>query len=623
MSRSIVEQAHDYYDPGCPFDIPIPDTSLYALLGDAARLYPQRIALDYFGATTTYDEVLDQVLRAANVLYEAGVRRGDVVAIALPNCPQAFVAFYACQRIGAVAAQHNPLAPASEIRGQLGRHGGQTAIVWEKSAGSYPLDGTTALTQVFTVDISAPMPMSQRAALRLPVQRARSTRASLRATPAPGTLSWDRAVATARPIDPSVAHASGSDTAVILHTGGTNGVPKSVPLTHTNVGANVNQNIFWVWKLHEGAETFFSLLPYFHAFGMTFFLCAAVRLAATQVLLPKFDATMALHAHKRRPITFFVGVPPMFERILRAAHASGTSLRSIKFAVAGAMPLSTTLAAQWEQATGGMIVEGYGLSETSPVIAGAPLSDQRRHGVLGLPFASTEIRLVDVETGEHDVADGEPGEILVRGPQVFSGYLGMPEETARVLSADGWLRTGDIAVNSGGFLTMSDRKKELILSGGFNVYPSQVEDAIRSMPEVKDVAVVGMPVGEASEEVTAAVILEEGASTLTLEQVRQWAEKSLAHYALPRQIAFITEMPRNQIGKIMRRSVKDQLLDPASRLWEQTSRAVGDVVASASEVVRGVLPEVPGRSGASVIDEGEADGGHVGEEHGSLEPQGH
>ncbi|WP_276738636.1 AMP-binding protein [Actinomyces bouchesdurhonensis] len=551
MTRSIVEQAHDFYD-AVPYEVPVPETSLYELLDTAARLYPDRVALDYFGATTTYEQVRDQVLRAARVLHEAGVRAGDTVAIALPNCPQAFVAFYACMRIGAVAAQHNPLAPAAQIDGQIMRHGGRVAIVWEKCVDAFPLD---RLDTVFTVDISYGMPTSQRFLLKLPVPRARQMRAQLRGAVPAACVSWDRATASARPIDDDHPLPSPGDRAVILHTSGTNGVPKSAPLTHRNIGANVNQCIFWVWKLHEGAETFFSLLPYFHAFGLTFFLCAAVRKAATQVLLPKFDAQMALDAHKRRPVTFFVGVPPMFERILARAITSGTDISTIRYSVAGAMPLSTTLAEEWEATTGGTIVEGYGLSETAPVLTGAPLSDKRRHGVLGVPFPSTQLRLVSLEDDTRDVEDGTPGEIIVRGPQVFEGYLNAPEESARVFTSEGWFKTGDVGVNRDGFISMADRKKELILSGGFNVYPSQVEDAIRSLPGVADVAVVGVPVADATEEVTAAIIMEEGAQRLTLEQVREWAEKSIAHYALPRQIVFIAELPRNQMGKILRRKV--------------------------------------------------------------------
>lgn len=255
----------------------------------------------------------------------------------------------------------------------------------------------------------------------------------------------------------------------------------------------------------------------------------------------------------------------MFDRILAEARRTRTDLTSIRYSVAGAMPLSTELAQRWEEATGGMIVEGYGLSETSPVLTGAPLSDRRRHGVLGVPFPSTELRLVDLEDPSRDVEDGQPGEILVRGPQVFSGYLDAPEETAAVFTGDGWLRTGDIGVNHDGFITMADRKKELILSGGFNVYPSQVENAIRSMPGVRDVAVVGVPASGASEQVAAAIIMEDGVAPLTLDEVRTWAEKSIAHYALPRQLVFIAELPRNQIGKILRRKAAQMVKERLGR----------------------------------------------------------
>ena len=217
---------------------------------------PRAPAIDYFGATTTYQAIHHQVLCAAQVLSEAGVSKGDVVAIALPNCPQAFVVFWACMRIGAVAARRNPLAPAAEVKGQLERHGGRVAVVWEKSVEAYPLDGSTSIEQVFTVDISAHMPTGHRFLLSLPVAKARETRAQMRGEVPAGTRSWDRAVAAASPLPDATPHASVEDRAVILHTGGTNGVPKSVPLTHLNIGANVNQNVFWVWKFHEGARPF-------------------------------------------------------------------------------------------------------------------------------------------------------------------------------------------------------------------------------------------------------------------------------------------------------------------------------------------------------------------------------
>lgn len=554
----IVEQAHQFYEPGVPYEVPIAETSVFKLLEGSAKRYPERIAVDYLGRTITYRDVLDLSERAAQVLLDAGVQRGDVVALALPNCPQAFIAFYACQRIGAVAAQHNPLAPAAELAGQLARHKAKVAVAWEKTVEKLPLEDSD-LETVFSVDLTYWMPRKERMLLTLPVKQARQLREEMRARVPSSVRSWDQVLEHTRPVPKQYPHAKVEDVAVILHTGGTNGVPKSVPLTHRNLGTNVDQCLFWVWKLHEGAEVFYSLLPYFHAFGLTFFLLAAVKKAATQVVLPKFDVPLALQAQKRKPVTFFVGVPAMFERLAIGAIETETDITSIRFAVSGAMPLSERVAHLWETATEGIILEGYGLSETSPVLTGAPLSKNRRLGVLGLPFPSTRVRLVDLDDPSKEVADGDPGEIVVKGPQVFSGYLDNPEETAAAFTEDGWFRTGDIGVNQDGYLVMADRRKELILSGGFNVYPTQVENAIRDYPGVRDVAVVGVPTEDLREVVTAALVMDEDAEQPTLDQIREWAMKTLPAYALPKKLAALAELPRNQLGKILRKGVKEEL----------------------------------------------------------------
>lgn len=586
----IVEAAHGLYEPGVPFEIPVPEESVFSLLADAGRLYPTVLALDYFGQTYTYAQILEQAERAAQVLVELGVERGDVVALALPNCPQAFVAFYACQRIGAIAAQHNPLATADEIAGQVARHGAKVAVAWEGTVGKFPVGDDSPLRKILSVDITAQMPLKNRVLLSLPVKAAKKQRAQLRTEVPDSVGSWDELVRSAGRLPADYPQAKPGDVAVILHTGGTNGVPKSVPLTHRNLGANVNQCLFWVFKLHEGAEVFFSLLPYFHAFGLTFFLLAAVKKAATQVVLPKFDVDLALEAHRRRNVTFFVGVPPMFERIAKGALESGTDISSIRFAVSGAMPLSEKVAHLWESASHGVILEGYGLSETSPVISGSPLSPVRRLGTLGLPFPSTRVRLVELDDPTKDVEDGRPGEIIVKGPQVFEGYLDAPEENALAFTSEGWFRTGDIATSDGGYLYLADRRKELILSGGFNVYPSAVEDALRDFPGVKDVAVVGLPMDDEREVVTAALVMEEGEAEVTLEQIRAWAKDKVSAYALPKEIAYIAELPRNQLGKVLRRGVKEQLLDPMSKAFGQASRTVSELVTEVGEAARDVRP---------------------------------
>ena len=577
------------YQAGIPAVIEAPDAGLGELLETAAHFYPDRVAIDFLGATTTYRELLEASERAARLLHDAGVRRGDRVALIMPNCPQHVVAVYGALRLGAIVAEHNPLAPAEELRAQLERHGGRVVVAWEKGvdlildprsreAGAAgpeadsvdPLGGRT----VFSVDLSAALPARLRAALRLPVARAREARDSMRAPRLPaGVRSWDREAARAEPIPASWPRPGGRDVAVLLHTGGTTGAPKAAMLTHTNLRANANQAIAWVPMLHEGGENFLSLLPFFHAFGLTFNLFCAVQKAATQVMMPKFDVAEVLRAQARRPLTFFVGVPVMFERILRAAQEAGTDLRSLRFGVCGAAPMPPAVGAEWERVTGGFFVEGYGMTETSPIVAGTPMGPTRRLGALGLPFPSTDVRVVDPEALEAalgagapvdvdvEVPDGEPGELLVRGPQVFAGYWGDPEATAAAMLPGGWLRTGDMVRREESFLWMADRRRELILTGGFNVYPSQVEAAIRDMDGVADVAVVGMDAGARGETVVAAVVPAAGAApgAITLESVRAHAERALPHYALPRRLEIIDEMPRSAIGKVLRRQVREML----------------------------------------------------------------
>ena len=431
-----------------------------------------------------------------------------------------------------------------------------------------PLAGRT----VFAVDLARALPAHLRAALRLPVAKARATRASMKAERLPaGVRSWDTEVARAPRLAASWPHPAGSDVAVLLHTGGTTGTPKAAMLTHTNLRANANQAIAWVPMLHEGGENFLALLPFFHAFGLTFNLFCAVQKAATQVMMPKFDVEAVLAAHKRRPLTFFVGVPVMFERILRAAQKAGTNLASLRYGVCGAAPMPPQVGAQWEELTGGYFVEGYGMTETSPIIAGTPMGPTRRLGALGLPFASTDVRVVDPDAPvidpETEVPDREPAALLVRGPQVFAGYWQDPEATAAAMLPGGWLRTGDMVRREESFLWMADRRRELILSGGFNVYPSQVEAVLRQVPGVADIAVIGADNGSASETVVAAVVLDTDDSgeptaegrALSLEVLRSHGERLLPHYALPRRLEIIDEMPRSMIGKVLRREVRELL----------------------------------------------------------------
>ncbi|GAA2616279.1 long-chain-fatty-acid--CoA ligase [Paractinoplanes durhamensis] len=545
------------YPEGVPADITVPTQALTANLHNSIKRFPDRIALDFLGATTTYAQLGDQVARAAEALRKLKVKPGDRVALILPNCPQHVVAFYAVLRLGAVVVEHNPLYTADELAHQLEDHGAEVAICWEKVATTI----AGKVTTIVAVDLTAALPLVKRLALKLPLPPARKMRAEMRGPLPDGALRWEALVAAAEPIAETTKGPAVDDIALLQYTGGTSGTPKGAILTHKNLAANAEQSRVWVPGLRDGGETFYAVLPLFHAYGLTLCLTTAVQIAATIVLLPRFDAKMVLDAAKRRPPTFFPGVPPMYDRLATAARDHKADLSSVRYAISGAMPLPAKIVETWEALTAGLLIEGYGMTETSPITVGNPMSERRRTGSIGVPFPSTRVRIADRDDLDRDMPLGEPGEMLLQGPQVFSGYWNLPEETAAVLLPGGWIRTGDIAVMSDdGFLSIVDRIKELIITGGFNVYPSEVEDVLRKHPDVDDVAVVGLPSERTGEEVVAVVVAAEGAS-VDAEAVLRWARERLSGYKAPRRIEVTDELPRSQIGKVLRRQVRDDLLD--------------------------------------------------------------
>lgn len=554
------------YAAGVPADVAVPDEPLTATLVNAAERFPDRIAVDFEGQTTTYRELLDEVEQAAGALLALGVQRGDRVAIALPNCHAHVVAFWAVLRLGAVVVEHNPTYSEGELEHQLRDSGAVVAICWEQTAVRVlAVQDNTQLRHVVAVDLTRDLPAVKRFALSLPLPPARRLRAQLRGDVPATTPMWHRLVAAATPVPASHAPATADDVATIQYTGGTTGTPKGAVLTHRSLGSNATQGAAWT-QLTDGTETIYGVLPFFHAFGLTLCLTYAARIGATLVAFGKFDPASVLAAQRRRPATFLPGVAPMFDRLAALAEKKGADLSSIKISLAGAMPISRATADRWERLTGGLLIEGYGMTETGPVALGNPCTAERRPGALGLPFPSTEMRVVDPENPSVDVAPGERGELLIRGPQVFSGYWNRPEETAEQLLPDGWLRTGDVVVvDEHGFATLVDRIKEMIVTGGYKVYPSQVEAHLRSMPGVADVAVVGIPGGDMGEKVVAAVVLDPDAATggLDLAAVRAWCEQRLARYALPRELVIVADLPRSQIGKVMRRVVRERVMAEA------------------------------------------------------------
>ncbi len=547
------------YAEGVPEDLAEVSGSLVDIVEASAHDYPDAAALQFFGRTTSYRDLQQAIDRAAAGLAALGVKAGDPVAIVLPNCPQHIVAFYAVLRLGAVVVEHNPLYTARELRKQFEDHGAKHAIVWNKVVATvqeFPSD--LAVTNLVSVDVTRAMPALTRFALRLPVAKARESRDAL-TTRVRGTVPWESVVGHA-PLRASHPRPATDYLAIIQYTSGTTGTPKGASLTHRNLLANAAQAQAWVPSITRGDGcVVYAVLPMFHAYGLTLCLTFAMSMGARLVLFPKFDPDLVLEVTKKRPATFLPLVPPIADRLLAAATAKGVSLAGTEIAISGAMALPHELVVPFEKATGGYLVEGYGLSECSPVLMANPVAGNRVPGTVGLPLPGTECRVVDPDEPTADVAPGQPGELVVRGPQVFGGYYGKPEETEAVF-VDGWFRTGDIVtIDDAGFVRIVDRIKELIITGGFNVAPTEVEGALRQHPDVVDAAVVGLPSDHSGEEVVAAIVVDPG-KDVDVEAIREFARGILTPYKVPRRIFVVDELPKSLIGKVLRRQVKERLV---------------------------------------------------------------
>jgi long-chain acyl-CoA synthetase len=548
-----------HYQPGVPAQIELPTESLVEMLERSVTEGADHPALEFFGRRTSYRELGEQVDRAAEGLRLLGVRAGERVALILPNCPQHVVAFYAVLRLGAVVVEHNPLYTARELRHQFENHQARLVIAWDKAVPAlreFPSD--IEIDHIVSVNLLKAFPTIKRLALGLPVPSLRATRRSLTA-PAPGTMPWEDLLDHPR-IDPDHPRPAVTDLAAIQYTSGTTGRPKGAMLTHLNLYANALQGEAWMHGAEYRKEVFYAILPMFHAFGMTLYLTYGIRKQALLVLFPKFDPDMILDAMKKSPATVYCAVPPIYERTAMAAKERGVSLRSCRFCISGAMNLPDHVVELWESVSGGLLVEGYGMTESSPVALGNPFHPSRRTGTIGIPFPSTLMRVVDLQDPTRDVAQGEPGELLLKGPQVFGGYWNEPEETAKTLLPAGWLRTGDIVtVDRDGFTTIVDRAKELIITGGFNVSPSEVEAVLRLHPDVVDAAAFGKPLERGGEMVAAAVELEPG-TVLDEDALRAHCREHLAAYKIPKRIVQIEDTPRSMLGKILRKQVRELVL---------------------------------------------------------------
>jgi len=545
----------DSYPPGVPEHVEVPAGNLARLLDDAARDFPSAPALHFQGRTVSYAQLADQAWRFAGALAGLGVGKGTKVGLVLPNCPQAVIAFFGALRLGAVVVQNNPLYTERELGHQLSDAGVEVVICLDLAYERVKaVRAQSAIREVVVTSVLDELPAVRR--VIAPYTRRGKAAAAAIGKDEP-VRRWRDLVASATTRAGEAEVDSASDLALLQYTGGTTGLSKGVMLSHGNLRANVEQVRAWFPDADPGREVMMAVLPFFHVYGLTVCLLLGVRIGAALVVLPRFDLDPVMAAVDRHRPTLFPGVPTMYVAINNAVAKGGHDLSSIKACLSGAAPLPLEVAERFERYSGGRLVEGYGLSECSPVALANPIYGKRKAGTIGMPLPDTVARVVDAADPDRAVPTGEPGELAIQGPQVMQGYWNRAEESAQVLRG-GWLLTGDMAVMDGeGYFQIVDRKKDLIIAGGFNVYPREVEEVLSEHPKIEEVCVAGVPDSYRGEVVKAFVVLRQG-EEVTTEEIRSFAKERLAAYKVPRAVEFRDELPKTLIGKVLRRALVEE-----------------------------------------------------------------
>lgn len=517
-----------YVADGNPKEIPIPDLSLTELLNQTIEQYPNHIAMTYFKETYTYTDLKNAITKTALALQEKGLKKGERVAIMLPNSPQYPISFYAALTCGAIVVQVNPMYQASELIHILNDSGTKVLIVLDKLM---PLVNSirsqTALEDVISISIdNGKMPDE------------------LTANP---TTGLQRAT-----IDPK------EDVAVLQYTGGTTGTPKGAMLTHFNVVANTLQSAATGHvNIKVGEERVLTVIPLFHVYGMTSGMCLTFHIGGNLILVPKFEVEQIVSLIETVKPTSFPGVPTMYIALLDYYKKKKFELSSLNVCSSGSAPLPPEVIDRFNQVSGTKVAEGYGLSEASPTTHRNPVSGLQKIGSIGIPIQNTDAKIVDIATGEKTLSYGEVGELVIKGPQIMKGYWNKPEETSHAIR-NGWLHTGDLAtMDADGFFFIVGRKKEMIIASGYNIYPIEVENVIYTHPAVLEAAVIGVPDEYRGETVYAVVALKEG-RTLTKEELIVYCRKHLSAFKVPVDVDFVDELPKTAVGKILKRTLQEQ-----------------------------------------------------------------
>jgi long-chain acyl-CoA synthetase len=525
-------------------------------LFQTAKKYPQKIAIHFMGKEMTYKEVYESAYNMASYLQDLGIIKGDRVAIMLPNTPQAVISYYAILMAGGIVVQTNPMYMERELEYQMKDSGAKAIITLDIL---YPrvckIMKQTELNHIIVTAIKDYLPFPKN--LLYPFIQKKQTGLEVDVKHE-GNIHLFTEILKQNSRNLTVQEFDfEEDVALLQYTGGTTGFPKGVMLTHKNLVSNTTMCKAWLYKCRHGQETILGILPFFHVYGMTTVMLLAVMQAYKMILLPKFNIESTLKTIQKLHPTIFPGAPTLYIGLLNHPDLKKYNLSSIDSCISGSAPLPIEVQQKFEEVTGGKLVEGYGLTESSPVTHSNFLWDiPRMKGSIGVPWPDTDAAVFSLETGER-LPFGEIGEIAVNGPQVMKGYWNRPEETEQSLR-NGWLLTGDLGyMDQQGYFYVVDRKKDMIIAGGFNIYPREIEEVLYEHPEIQEAVAVGIPDPYRGETVKIFIVVKEG-STITQEELDQFMRKHLAAYKVPRIYEFRSELPKTAVGKILRRALIDE-----------------------------------------------------------------
>lgn len=547
----------DLYPEEIPATLEYSSEPVQEYLVHAAKEFPEKIAIHFMGKEITYKQLYEEALSVASYLQQSiGIQKDDRVAIMLPNTPQSVISYFGILMAGGIVVQTNPLYTERELEYQMKDSGSKAIITLDIL---YPrvtkVMPQTHLQHIIVTAIKDYLPFPKN--LVYPFIQKKQYGIVVKVKHEGNAHLLTEIIKTnSREVNRPEFNPD-EDIALLQYTGGTTGFPKGVMLTHKNLIANTCMSEAWLYKCKPGEESVLGILPFFHVYGMTTVMILSIKMACKMILLPKFDALTTLKTiHKQRP-TLFPGAPTIYIGLLNHPDLKKYDLSSIDSCISGSAPLPVEIQQKFEEITGGKLVEGYGLSEASPVTHSNFLWDVPRvKGSIGVPYPDTDSLILSVETGE-PMPVGEIGEIVIKGPQIMKGYWNRPKETEEVLK-DGWLYTGDLGyMNDKGYFYVVDRKKDMIIAGGFNIYPREIEEVLYEHPDVVEAVAAGVPDPYRGETVKAYLVLKEG-SNVTAEEMNQFARKYLAAYKAPRVYEFRKELPKTAIGKILRRTLVEE-----------------------------------------------------------------